>query len=165
MTLLDVCCKEAFIDYWVDLVCYRQATGQGVSFRNILAIVGGTKATKTQSRNPLVEKLKQICMDPQHTDDTVEPIIPKEEILGECVRVAFLKQTNNTLIFSVNGETVSLCIKNANMPRSAAEDLSAVNALEEVLSTGSELHVLIERWGGTFVFRLLHALYADKTVT
>lgn len=165
MTLLDVCCKEAFIDYWADLVCYRQATGQGVSFRNILAIVGGTKATMTRSRNPLVEKLKQICMDPQHTDDTVEPIIPKEEILGECVRVAFLKQTNNTLIFLVNGKAVSLCTKNANMPRSVAEVLSVVNALEEVLSAGSELQVLIERWGGTFVFRLLHALYADKTVT
>ena len=65
MEILRVCCGDAFLSYWNALLFRRKALGQGHSFRSMLKLVTGTKATLAQSDSPFVEELRTLCKEVQ----------------------------------------------------------------------------------------------------
>lgn len=165
MEVLNVCCGEAFHAYWKALLFRRRVLGQGHSFRSMLAVLSGTKATLAQSDSPFVEKLRELCRATQR--ETIDfPVFSfsSEEISDENIRVAFLFQDNNSLVFTINGKGVSLCTRQIDDIKTSADVLRVAQTLREVILVRDNLKQHISHWGGSFVFRVLHAVCPQETV-
>lgn len=163
--ILRVCCGEAFLSYWKALLFRRKALGQGYSFRSMLKAVTGTKATLAQSYSPFVEELRTLCKEAQKGNlELPSSAFDNEEICDENIRVAFLFQDNNSLVFAVNENAVSLCTRNISDLKTPADVLHAAQTLRGAVLARSELSQHIAHWGGSFVFRVLHAVCPQKTV-
>lgn len=166
MEILRVCCNEAFLSYWKVLLFRRKALGQGYSFRSMLKVVTGTNATLAQSDSPFVEELRILCKDVQRVSLEISPsAFANEEICDENIRVSFLFQDNNSLVFAVNGKDVSLCTRQVNDINTSSDVLCAAQTLRGAVLTRNELIKYIVRWGGSFVFRILHAVCPQDTVS
>ena len=165
MEILRVCCGDAFREYWKTLAFRRKALGQGCSFRSMIKVITGTKATLAQSDNPFVEELRILCKDVQRGSLEISPsAFANEEICDENIRVSFLFQDNNSLVFAVNGTAVSLCTRQIEDIRSPIDVLRAAQTLREAVLARNELLLHIIHWGGSFVFRVLHAVCPQDTV-
>ncbi len=166
MEILRVCCSEDFLSYWKNLLFRRKALGQGHSFRSMLKVVTGTKATLAQSDSPFVEELRIFCKDAQRgTLEIPTSTLTNEEIYDENIRVSFLFQDNNSLVFAVNGKDVSLCTRQVSDINTPSDVLCAAQTLRRAVLTRNELIKYIARWGGSFVFRILHAVCPQDTVS
>lgn len=165
MEVLNVCCGAAFHAYWKALLLRRRTLGQGHSFRSMLAVLSGTKATLAQSDSPFVEDLRELCRTAQReTIDFPVPSFSSEEISDENIRVAFLFQDNNSLVFTINGKDVSLCTRQIDDIKTPADVLRVAQTLREVILVRDNLKQHISHWGGSFVFRVLHAVCPQETV-
>ena len=165
MEILRVCCGDAFREYWKTLLFRRKALGQGCSFRSMLKLVTGTKATLAHSGSPFVEELRSLCEEAQRGALEIPPsAFANEETCDENIRVAFLFQDNNSLVFSINEKDVSLCTRQIEDIRSPIDVLRAAQTLREAVLARNELLPHIIRWGGSFVFRVLHAVCPQDTV-
>lgn len=166
MEILRVCCNEAFLSYWKVLLFRRKALGQGYSFRSMLKVVTGTKATLAQSDSPFVEELRTLCKEVQRgTLEMPTSALTNEEVCDESIRVSFLFQDNNSLVFAVNGKDVSLCTRQVNDINTPSDVLCAAQTLWGAVLTRNELIKYIVRWGGSFVFRILHAVCPQDTAS
>ncbi|MBQ3549288.1 MAG: hypothetical protein IJA33_05365 [Oscillospiraceae bacterium] len=165
MEILRVCCGDAFLSYWNALLFRRKALGQGHSFRSMLKLVTGTKATLAQSDSPFVEELRTLCKEVQRgTLEMPTSALTNEEVCDESIRVSFLFQDNNSLVFAVNGTDVSLCTRKISALKTPADVLRAAQAIRESVLSHGELMPHITRWGGSFVFRVLYAVCPQETV-
>lgn len=165
MALLDACCRDAFRAYWKALLYQRKRFGKGTSFRSMLTAVTGTKATLAQSDSAFVEELRELCGEvQQNTECPCVSVEADEEVVDGDIRVSFRSQWNNSQIFVVNGEVVSLCTRQVSEIKTATEVLCAAQALREVIRNQADLRSYVARWGGSFVFRLLRAVCPEETV-
>ena len=163
--ILRVCCGDAFLSYWKALLFRRKALGQGHSFRSMLEVITGTKATLAQSDSPFVEELRALCEEVRSEATEIPPSsFSREEIRDGNISVAFLFQDNNSLVFAVNGKAVSLCTRQISDLKTPADVLRAAQILRESIFARSELIPHIIRWGGSFVFRVLHAVCPQETM-
>lgn len=166
MEILRVCYNEAFLSYWKVLLFRRKALGQGYSFRSMLKVVTGTKATLAQSDSPFVEELRTLCKEVQSGAlEMPASALANAEVHDEHIRVSFLFQDNNSLVFAVNGTAVSLCTRQIEDIRSPIDVLRAAQTLRGAVLTRNELTKYIVRWGGSFVFRILHAVCPQDTAS
>lgn len=164
--ILKVCCGDAFLSYWKNLLFRRRALGQGHSFRSMIKVITGTKATLAQSDSPFVEELRALCKEAQRGIlEMPTSALDNEEIYDENIRVSFLFQDNNSLVFSVNGKDVSLCTRQVNDINTPSDVLCAAQTLRRAVLARNELIKYIVRWGGSFVFRILHAVCPQDTVS
>ena len=165
MEILKVCCGDAFLSYWKNLLFRRKALGQGHSFRSMLKVITGTKATLAQSDSPFVEELRALCKEAQSGAlEMPASALANAEVHDEHIRVSFLFQDNNSLVFAVNGTAVSLCTRQIEDIRSPIDVLRAAQTLREAVLARNELLLHIIRWGGSFVFRVLYAVCPQETV-
>lgn len=164
MALLELCCSKDFCSYWRALVHQRKQLGQGYSFRNVLTAVSGTKATLAQSSNPLVDQLKTICQEAQEFVLPANKSMVFDEVIDGNIRVAFCGQVNNSIIYEINGQKVSLCTNRINTIRTSKDVLHAAHVLQEAIFFQKSLEGYVTHWGGSFVFRILHALCPKQTV-
>lgn len=164
--ILKVCCGDAFLSYWKNLLFRRKALGQGHSFRSMIKVITGTKATLAQSDSPFVEELRALCKEAQRGIlEMPTSALANEEICDENIRVSFLFQDNNSLVFAVNGKDVSLCTRQVNDINTSSDVLCAAQTLRGAVLTRNELIKYIVRWGGSFVFRVLHAVCPQDTAS
>lgn len=163
--ILRVCCGDAFLSYWKVLLFRRKALGQGYSFRSMLKVITGTKATLAQSDSPFVEELRTLCKEAQRgVIEIPPPSFDNEEIRDGDIRVSFLFQDNNSLVFAVNGKDVSLCTRQISDIKTPADVLRAAQIVRESVLSRGELMPHIICWGGSFVFRVLRAVCPQETV-
>lgn len=166
LEILRVCCGEAFLSYWKNLLFRRKALGQGHSFRSMIKVITGTKATLAQSDSPFVEELRTLCKEVQRgTLEMPTSALTNEEVCDESIRVSFLFQGNNSLVFAVNETAVSLCTRQIEDIRSPIDVLRAAQTLREAVLARNELLPHIIHWGGSFVFRILHAVCPQDTAS
>ena len=163
--ILKVCCGDAFLSYWKNLLFRRKALGQGHSFRSMIKVITGTKATLAQSDSPFVEELRALCKEAQSGAlEMPASALANAEVHDKHIRVSFLFQDNNSLVFAVNGTAVSLCTRQIEDIRSPIDVLRAAQTLREAVLARNELLPHIIHWGGSFVFRVLHAVCPQDTV-
>ena len=170
MKIIEITCPDEFCDFWRKIAQLCKCEGRGYSFRKVLQEISGTKATLGHSLSSgLMDKLRNICekLKTMPNDDVAVTVIEnnKRIVSNAGITVCFSRCFNNSAVYIINGKEVVVCKNRAKDIETVDSLFCAAKTLRAAISQGNSIKPYTERWGGSFVFRVLGAVCEGETLS
>lgn len=162
MNLIAEICPTPFKKHWKQSCVYLCSKGLGHSFRKTLAFITKTNATLAHMESgTFIHELKSIC---ECVSGIQEYSVPKMIVHGG-VSVGFLGEKNNSCIYLINCTEVSACSNRGGKELTAEKVLELVLAIKEMIQKKTPIKAFTERWGGSFVLRIMSVACRKESLT